>query len=92
MLDGVFVSLAVDSHIPVHSQSREPLFTKNYKSSIFPCLYEKLMAKIYGDYYSITSEFIDIVELQTFFCREEVSLTRGIHLQQLQQTIVSKLD
>jgi hypothetical protein len=83
MLDGVFVSLAVDSHIPVHSQSREPLFTKNYK---------KLMAKIYGDYYSITSEFIDIVELQTFFCREEVSLTRGIHLQQLQQTIVSKLD
>lgn len=54
------------------------MFSKNYKGSIFPCLYEKLLAKIYGDYESITADFMDIVELQTLFCRQEISLTLGI--------------
>lgn len=70
MIDGVFVTYPIDSYIPINHHTKSEVFTKNYKGSIFPCLYEKLLAKIYGDYYSITSEFIDIVELQTFFCRE----------------------
>ena len=78
MVDGIFMHVPIDSYIPVDSKTKETLFTPKYKRSIFPCLYEKLLAKIYGDYYSITSEFIDIVELQTLFCRQEISLTSNV--------------
>ncbi len=61
MVDGIFMHMPIDSYIPVSSKTKEPLFTPRAKRSVFPCLYEKLLAKIYGDYYSITSEFIDIV-------------------------------
>lgn len=67
--------MPIDSYVPVHSSTRKEIFTHNYKGSIFPCIYEKLLAKIYGDYESITSEFMDIIELQTFYCRQEIALT-----------------
>ena len=50
------------------------------------------MAKIYGDYYSISSEFIDIVEMQSFYCREEVSLTQGKTLMEIERIIQKKID
>lgn len=67
--------MPIDSYVPVNSTDRKELFSHNYKGSIFPCIYEKLLAKVYGDYESITSEFMDIIELQTFYCRQEVALT-----------------
>ena len=78
MIDGIFINIPIDSYVPIYSKSRKEMFSKNYKGSIFPCLYEKLLAKIYGDYESITADFMDIVELQTLFCRQEISLTLGI--------------
>jgi hypothetical protein len=74
MIDGVFMHMPIDSYVPINSSTKQEIFTPNYKGSIFPCLYEKLLAKIYGDYESITSEFIDVVELQTMYCRQSVSL------------------
>lgn len=54
MLEGVFMKMAVDSYIPVDDRTKSEIFSKNYNGSIFPCIYEKLLAKIYGNYYSIS--------------------------------------
>ena len=48
MVDGVFVHMPIDSYVPVNSTDRKELFSHNYKGSIFPCIYEKLLAKVYG--------------------------------------------
>lgn len=55
MIDGVFIHMPIDSYVPIHSNTRKEIFTPNFKGSVFPCIYEKLLAKIYGDYESITS-------------------------------------
>ena len=49
------------------------------------------MAKIYGDYYSINSEPIEIVELNTLFCRQEISMTQKRTEIDLQKLILKKL-
>jgi hypothetical protein len=54
MIDGIFVRIAIDSYVPVNGFTNEPLFAKSFKGSIFPCIIEKLLAKVYGDYISIT--------------------------------------
>ena len=91
MIDGTFVRIAIDSYVPVYGVTNEPLFAKAFKGSIFPCIIEKLLAKVYGDYTSITGEFIDIVEMFTYFCREEISCTQGITQQILVDIIQRKL-
>ena len=48
--EGIFTSVAIDSYIPVDAVSKLELYSKNHYGSIFPCLYEKMLAKIYGDY------------------------------------------
>jgi len=36
------------------------------------------MAKVYGDYASITQDYFDIIEMQTKYCRQEISMTRPV--------------
>lgn len=33
-----------------------------------------MLAKVYGNYESITTDMIDIVELQTMYCRQEIAM------------------
>ena len=72
--------------------SKTELFSKPHKGSIFPCLYEKMLAKVYGSYEAIPEDFLDIFELQTGFCREEISLTRGITSRELQEVLERRIE
>ena len=45
---------------------------ENVGNSIFPCLYEKLLAKLYGNYESISQDPIDLFEIHTFYSREVI--------------------
>ena len=91
MINGIFVQLPIDSYVPVDPPTKRPLFANHHHGALFPCLFEKMLAKVYGDYCSITGEFIDIVEMVTFYCRQEVSCTQGITEVQLLQLISRKL-
>lgn len=55
MKEGILMNVAIDSYVPVQANTKYELFSKNHKGSIFPCLYEKMLAKVYGDYSSISS-------------------------------------
>jgi len=91
MIEGVFIHMAIDSYVPVNTFTKKEIYANHYNGSIFPCLYEKLLAKIYGSYESISSEFIDIVELQTLFCKQEIGLTMGLSIEMCETVIEKKI-
>ena len=62
--------LAIDSYIPV--REGRPIFAESVRNSVFPCLYEKLLAKVCGCYESVTGSLIDVLQLFTFYHRQVV--------------------
>jgi len=37
-----------------------------------------MLAKVFGSYSSIPSEMVDLIELQTYYARQEIGLTSKI--------------